>query len=495
MLESNEHSEYKTVRVGLKIQENLLAAYWRFPNNKADLGYVSIDLLQNWMRKTYLWEEKTRSSDLASSSSALAAMKVSSEASIYKEGFDTAHEPSPTYEETIEDFLERTGKEIYSSLCPQEVRICWNEAFRNWQGQPIRIVFELARDMAKRIAAIPIETMSCDTPGSIVNVHDSFAKARWLSIVRRVGAAPDVQPQRLDVDLPLHLLVFASNPKNLPERYKLNVQDEVDAIKQAVKNAGKDIEVKEILPGEATFGRLRKAGPQFHVLHFIGHGEVRDDGTVQLLLEDESGGLDWRDASEITNVLLNTKTQLIVLNGCRTAAISVFACQFPAVVGMQFRISDEAATNFAKGLYSQLAETGQLDDAVWQGRQNITEGSITSRWEYRTPVLYMQSEDGLLLRIRPRILTDQLPDGTRDSDYIAKLAATGGRKPHVWWAEGLPTGLSIDEASGVISGLPQVAGVFSVVVGVQSRDELKQTRELVLVIKGSTVRILTEQIG
>jgi hypothetical protein len=262
------------------------------------------------------------------------------------------------------------------------------------------------------------------------------------------------------------------------------------------KELGQDIiQVKKIVPGEATFRNLKELGPQSHVFHFIGHGNIGASGTVQLLLEDESGRSDWRAASEITDALLNTNTQLIVLNGCRTAAISILACQFPAVIGMQFKVSDEAATRFAKGLYSQLAETGQLDDAVWQGRQNIIEGSSSSRWEYRTPVLYMQSADGLLLRVRPRILTDDLPQGGSGSDYTVELWAKGGRKPYSWQAKGLPAGLSIDEATGVISGIPRVAGIFPVLVQVRNRDGLEQTKELTLVIKGSDIRILTDRIG
>lgn len=57
------------------------------------------------------------------------------------------------------------------------------------------------------------------------------------------------------------------------------------------------------------------------------------------------------------------------------------------------------------------------------------------------------------------IETPSLPDGTKGTLYSFTLAATGGTAPYLWSEVGKwPTGLSLDPATGVISGKPKKTG-------------------------------------
>jgi hypothetical protein len=72
------------------------------------------------------------------------------------------------------------------------------------------------------------------------------------------------------------------------------------------------------------------------------------------------------------------------------------------------------------------------------------------------------------------ITTGSLPRGSIHSSYSAKVSVTGGHSNYQWSASGLPSGLSIDPASGVISGDPQETGSFTVIVTVTDGEHTPQ---------------------
>jgi alpha-tubulin suppressor-like RCC1 family protein len=67
------------------------------------------------------------------------------------------------------------------------------------------------------------------------------------------------------------------------------------------------------------------------------------------------------------------------------------------------------------------------------------------------------------------VTSNALPSGTVGASYSAGVTAEGGRAPYAWQASGLPTGLSIDMASGQISGIPQAEGTAQVSLSVTDR--------------------------
>lgn len=79
------------------------------------------------------------------------------------------------------------------------------------------------------------------------------------------------------------------------------------------------------------------------------------------------------------------------------------------------------------------------------------------------------------------ILTEALSSGMVGAEYSFTLQATEGLSG-TWAAEGLPAGLSLDPATGAISGTPTQEGTYSVTVGFAYGEETLITKDFSLTI-------------
>ncbi len=132
-------------------------------------------------------------------------------------------------------------------------------------------------------------------------------------------------------------------------------------------------------------------------------------------------------------------------------------------------IGDTLAVTSAGQLYGfGLNETGQLGSKINNGstKANPTPAlvALPAGATIDTVARGSAAEHTLALVADLAVSTASLPAGPAGIPYLASVQATGGTTPYRWTASGLPAGLSIDPASGVITGTPIGAGSASVVL-------------------------------
>jgi hypothetical protein len=207
---------------------------------------------------------------------------------------------------------------------------------------------------------------------------------------------------------PLQILVALASPRGAGA---LDMEEERRRLEKALGGRPGEIELDFLehatLDGIRTKLRLRRV----HALHFMGHGSW-NPATAEgsLLLETLDGDRDLIGGSLLADAIKGTSMPvLVVLNACNTARSAGFegASPFggaaaalirkgvPAVVAMQFPISDDAALPFAGALYSRIAAGDPVDTAVTEGRMAIRT-SLRESMEWATPVLFMRTPDGRL---------------------------------------------------------------------------------------------------
>jgi hypothetical protein len=250
-------------------------------------------------------------------------------------------------------------------------------------------------------------------------------------IIRYLELPEPVKP--LAVKPPLRVLAMISSPSDYPP---LDVEREWANLKEALAplvSSGKVLVDRLESPTlSAMLPNIRQY--EYHIFHFIGHGgfdQQAQDGV--LLLEGEAQRGRAVSGQELGTLLHDERTlRLAVLNACEGGrasptdpfagvAQSLVQQRIPAVIAMQFEISDEAAIAFSRGFYGALADGYPVDAALAEARKSIY--ALGNEMEWGTPVLYTCLPDGNLFDIQPSAEAAGQP---QSAAQVAPVAGTAG---------------------------------------------------------------------
>ena len=186
------------------------------------------------------------------------------------------------------------------------------------------------------------------------------------------------------VELPLRILAMAANPE---DRASLHVDREKAYLQDAIRDLEKQGLVQLHWVQGATKDDLQRSTRQgaWHVFHFIGHGGFdRQANQGVIVCEDPNKRSHHLTAGQLAMLLSGPSSQLrlVVLNCCEGAtagdedvfsstAATLLRSSIPAVLAMQYEISDVAAIRFCHHFYGAIAEAMSVDAAVTEAQIGI----------------------------------------------------------------------------------------------------------------------------
>ena len=295
----------------------------------------------------------------------------------------------PQESRLIEDF----GSQLFQAVFSGPVRECLGRSRIAAENKDagLRVRLRLPGDLAN----IPWEYLYDDEYG-FLGLDPRTALVRYLEMSALVQPFP-IRP-------PLRILTIVSAPTDIPE---IDGEKEWGKLKDELDGLVRDEMVQLDRLETGTLAELLPPLRQneYHVLHFIGHGgydEEAHDGA--LAFEDEDRNTRLVTGRDLMQMISGHRSlRLVVLNACEGArsasddpfggvAQALVRRGIPAVVAMQFEISDPAALVFSPSFYQAIAQGRPVDVATVEARKTMFARGHTVEWA--TPVLYLRSQDG-----------------------------------------------------------------------------------------------------
>jgi DNA-binding beta-propeller fold protein YncE len=294
------------------------------------------------------------------------------------------------------------GKALFDALVRDDVRELYHRSLARSDAEEDRgLRLSLALSGVPELMDVPWEFLYDDPNFLAVSV--------WTPVVRYLDLPTPKRPLR--VDTPLRVLALISSPHDYDP---LDVDHERETIECALAPLRERGLVELRWLEEANLRELRRVlmhGDDVHVFHYVGHADFDEQTkTGVVLLEDADGRGKPVPAWKLGQTLHDTRRslRLVVLNACEGALTSpddpfagvapgIVQQGIPAVIAMQFEITDAAAIVFSQGFYEALAGGYPVDAALAEARMAILADDNDVEWA--TPVLFMRVPDGRIFDV------------------------------------------------------------------------------------------------
>lgn len=281
--------------------------------------------------------------------------------------------------------IERFGEWLFETFFIGPIKTAWLRSLPKAQG---RLRLRLHLDAVPELSRLPWEALYSSTSG-FVALQESTPLVRYPMVEGAVRPA-------LGGDV-VEILFLGASPNDLPA---LQIENEWEALSNTLAPAtGSRVRLRRA--ESSTLSALAASpGRVIQALHFAGHGEfdrANEQGIAFLMGEDgrslAASSHDWT-----TELAPQLNLRFVLLNSCEggrhgsrsvTSSLthSLLRLGVPAVLAMQFPISDEGALALARSFYAELGAGVDLDLALTRARRAI---KVAAPEEWVSPILYLR---------------------------------------------------------------------------------------------------------
>lgn len=345
----------------------------------------------------------------------------------------------PAEDESIERLSPRaTGGRLFEHLMFGRVKTLFDQSLGSSfgaedRGLRIKLKMDPRDPCIEQLTALPWELLYR------TETEEFLALSRRTPVVRYLDVSRPIRP--IPYPETLRVLVAMASPH---DQSPLNLKLEKEKLEEATAGQAR-LELSFVENAAASAVRERLVAERSHVLHFMGHGDFdRENREGLLFFEREDGGSDPLSGQALATSLKDLPDLgLVFLNACNTArsthagAASPFAGVasalvfggLPAVLAMQFPITDRAAIRFSQAFYRHLAAGDSMDIALTEGRHAVHVANAKSL-EWAIPVLFVRVPDGMIFGARnsepaappvtvPTLLQQQETEPARSKSRVA----------------------------------------------------------------------------
>lgn len=337
-------------------------------------------------------------------------------------------------EDDLED-IERLGRDLYEAIFQGDIGKLFEESInslmkdrRTNKNRCLRLIIDV--NPKSVVFDWPLEFLRYKDQFWLAKEKPALTLSRRISFKGKSGII-DLNPQTP----PLRLLVIVSKPtdKELGGVITTKVLEKIGSLAETDPNIeglgtekrmevnvlGQISDYEKRIPGikylnqPATYENIINLTSELydqdrepHVIHFIGHGKYDREGFLGLV--DREGKVDWVRAKDISDLFNNWKPRLILLQACEgskkdpgpgfiSLADHLIQRSVPAVVAMQFSITNNYATLFAEGFYEALRDRYNIDEAVQNGRWKMYNKERGQNHHFGNPVLIAYDPEVFIL--------------------------------------------------------------------------------------------------
>ncbi len=302
------------------------------------------------------------------------------------------------------------------------LRIAWDRAGQMGRGLRLRLSID-----PPEISAWPWELLWDPQRDHWFATSTLTPLVRFLDQADRFGGLVDQQ-----AEWPLKLLLV------LPYSAELDLALEHRLIEEALAPLRGALHL-HVLEGIVTRAHLADALllSGCDIVHFAGHGGFVD-GKGYIVLNQPDGSPDWVDDETLARLTLNhCHLKLVVLNTCSGGRVddarafggltpALLRRGLPAVIAMQYPLSDQMGAAFAREFYRRLClgeNAGRVDVAVTHAR-NMLAICYPGQRGFAAPVLYTHTPDSVIFSLAPRPILAAADDSGSELSPCARLVAS-----------------------------------------------------------------------